>query len=452
MAKGDVTLKLDFQTAEAFQQFQQLKNKLVGMKDGVEQFNQTAAKGGKQVSEVFAAVAGQLGLVTSAAGAATAAIAMAQQAYSNILKQREERANAYVDRARNLDQSLANSGQIGSAPAIREAIKQISTQKINGASFSEQELTNFFGGISSQMGSKISAEDKLSAMKVAADASATSMSNEAAGGVGLNYARFLHQRNRGGFKGTSDIQLENLAYQMQIGSPGGISEQDLLLLSRLDDKDFAAKLIMASGKSDESMRTVNALMEKYKGNPERMKAAILNPRGKDKFILENLKKGMDEIGQLPSIGDEGKKYAAGDFASHSVRAENEVNAFNQDTTASTGEKDSLDEQIKQKQNALFLRNHPTKYAWGMRGNSAISGVWGGGVQETDEDRFLSSEKAPEKLRYRQSMDLSKEEKNELLDAMMAAVDVLKKIEQKTDGSPVAHNNREHMVNNSPGQQ
>lgn len=298
MAKGDVTMKFDAQTAQFVQAVMQARASLEATAD-------TARKTGTEVTKVGDSLrkmgedarksfrdaetdadrlASKIQTVASAAASATSslstmAVAAAGAVASNQQTRIQQRADSFTNRTQALDSALAASGQGYTAGAIRQQLDGINM--IGRRAVDPDEAVKLFANISRSMGSRVSSQQVLNATKVALLGEAGHMDTDAASQLGENYA-YLEKERRpgGGFEGAAQTEIEDYAFALTTGRAGGISDRDRRFLSRAKDKRQAIGMLLAAGQSDESARGLTSIQTMAEEGVD--PARILEIQGYDK--------------------------------------------------------------------------------------------------------------------------------------------------------------------------
>lgn len=371
MAKGDVTLKFDANTAAFVQNIMKAHEAAMAAADSTRKLGESGVTAGERMAESFMHVAKHLGAITTGVGAAVAAIELVKGTAENMLERTQQRAELFVARARSLNQALAAAGQGGETSGIRQQIEGMAGQDINGERFSQKRITEMFAGVSGAMGTKISAADKLAATRVGLEAVTSGMSDEAANQVAINYARL--NRERGGAGGED---LKDQAYTAEIYKPEGFSERDLRFVSRSKNKEQAMRLLFAASQSEESGKALMSLQTHARGDPERIMRMLENPRlapANVRLDVEALRKGMEEVHGFSFAGAVAQN-AGGDAATGLVTGERSTEEYAAETNEMTGLADAKTQYKRSLRKAIYARTHP--YMDMVPGTEKLAGMMG----------------------------------------------------------------------------
>ena len=260
MAKGDVTLKFDAQTAAFVAAINQAREKLEASSDAARKFGDSSAKAGdhaesgfKKAGERAKELAIHMTGIASATDLVEKGFEQVVAAGERFFDRMKERAETLLSEIKDVNSALGASGQGTQAPAVRAALKNITLP--GGTLVNPEERDALYGGISRAVGNKVSAADKVEATQVALEGRIAQLDMAGAQELGANFAQLARERRAGGaFEGYTTNQLADLAYQVTVNKPGCLSDKDLRFFSRATDKGQALQLLFAAAQSDESAR------------------------------------------------------------------------------------------------------------------------------------------------------------------------------------------------------
>lgn len=338
-----------------------------------DKMDSAAAATVKSWENVGKTLAATISVATVAAGA--------MDALNRMQEIREQKASAALGKTQTLDAALAAAGQSNAAPDVRLSLN---------AMINPEEATNRFAAVSRAAGNRISAEEKLKAVEAGNLARAAHMDEAGATEMATNFAQLARQRGKdGGFENYTDEQLAELAHEVTVNAPGGLSDRDLRFISRAGNKKEALQILFASRQSDESARGLSAIQQnaerdfnaveirklhkERRTNPEaerllrlseipkdqRISAILADPslaEPAERLAVENLKRGLGHVPQVQSIREAAD--ITGDMFTKLADRDKEAAAQEQRNIASGGagalRRESLDRLLK----AKFEREHP----------------------------------------------------------------------------------------------
>ncbi len=437
MAKGDVVMKFDGETADFVQKMAKMREEMLRTANATRDLQEKTVSAGDKLKDYFGGLASGLGLVIpSAVEASVKAIHLLAEVGTKVIEEHEKRAEEFIARSRDLRQSLAAAGQAGSMGDVRAAIGAMAQEKIYGKQFSEAQVTSAFTGVSNASGAKASVAEKLAATHAALEAQRTGMDETAAGGVGSNLARMLGARDRGeGFAGMGDEELKDYAYRLQVYNPH-MGDADWRFFGRSKDKGQAARLLFASGQSDENARAMLSLQEKA-GDPERLMQMLEHPELAPVHMraqLENLKRGMDNAPAL-SLSGQVKAMDQSDAANQVLGAQSQITSFKQQTAEETESEDAKAVTVRDLRQQIYERQHPYGKYFPL---SRTFSRW----EESDVEsvyRGLHPEAVDRSGGPASGHQLTSEKSIEVLRAML---DTLNDMNRKVEGNPTLSNNKE----------
>lgn len=265
MAKGDVTLRFDGQTAAFVQAIVAAREKLEAAADSARKFGKDAVKAGDEAESGFKKAADSaMELAVSISGVSTATDAMekgieaVKDGFEEYFEKMKQKAEALLGSVEKLNTALGASGQATQAPGVRAALDKITVA--GGRLTSPEQVTGDYSAIKRAVGNRSTAQDTLEATRVAETGRAANLDDEAAQRLGINYAQLARERRPGGaFDGYSNDQLADLAYKVTVNMPMGLSDKDLRFFARSRDKNQALNLLFAAGQSDESSKALLSL-------------------------------------------------------------------------------------------------------------------------------------------------------------------------------------------------
>jgi hypothetical protein len=265
MAKGDVTMVFDADTAKSVQAILQMRDKLISLASTTRDFGDSgpgalnaiadaAAKAGQGISNTLGTVAG---VAISVAGAVEAL----NGTVDNFLDQMDQRADKLLKKTLDLNSSLASAGQGESAPEVRKQLDALAANGVGGVPVDPDVANRMFAAVSNQLGDKISAQQKIEATKTGLFGIGAKLDENAATQLAIDYGKLDAFRKPGmGMEKIGDDQLQEYASQLQAAYPEGIPDQVLRFLSRAKNKDAAMKAAIAAPQVYEGGRAINSVL------------------------------------------------------------------------------------------------------------------------------------------------------------------------------------------------
>lgn len=260
MAKGDVTLRFDAQTAAAVQGILAARNALDAASVKARQFGEDAAKAGENAHgafEKFGDGASEIGIkllgISSGVGLAEKALSTFETAFETYFERMRQKAEILLGNIKAINAGLAGAGQEQAAPAIRARLEKMVT--IGGETVNPKEANAFYGSISRAVGNRVTPEDKLEATKMALLGRVAQMDETGAQELGVNFAQLTRERRPGGaFEGYSNERLGDMAKQVTENIPGGLSDKQMRFFGRSKNKNEALMMLFAAAQSDEAAK------------------------------------------------------------------------------------------------------------------------------------------------------------------------------------------------------
>lgn len=384
MAKGDVTLKFDANTAEYVQQVLKAKDALMATADATRKIGDHADRSGEKVNkmarDIGSSVASSLGLVTSAAGAAGAAVTLGFKAAEEIMDKIAKKAEAARTAVQTLGSAMAAAGTSGQYGAVSQQLGQMANQTVGSAEFSKSELTRVYAALSSKEGFKSTPQEILAGVSAYQKGRAASMNEQAAIEMATKYVHL------------SGLGLQDTAYAAQMY---GFDDGDERVVNRAKDKRAAMMMVLASKRVAEGSKTLQAieaeaalaeedphtLSHEQRIAQRKMKAAMA-ASGKDAFatILEqpellkdekqreavrNIARGAAEIaaGGLPTIEHGIDRTESNRELHEAIVWEKNTQAKNERATASGGGPALTANRISERMQANFGTDHPLMWSY-----------------------------------------------------------------------------------------
>ena len=264
MAKGDVTMTFDADTAQAVQSIMAMRDHLISLANPTRKLGDEAKEAESKYRELFDTIkesaheaAGELGLVTSVAAGVGAAVGAIMEGVEKHMEQVEERAKGLLDRNQSVVQALAASGQQGpgAADRVTDAIShQSGNTYAGGQVFDVAQRTRLFSGISSAVKTSAGVDDKIGAIEDAASGMAGGESEEFAIQRAAN--ALLLKSLAGLSTGEAQRDARDLT-----PDTGLLSEQQTTLMGSMADKGQAVNLIRLLARGGESAKALRPVIE-----------------------------------------------------------------------------------------------------------------------------------------------------------------------------------------------
>lgn len=314
MAKGDVTLRFDANTAAFVQKTLEAKAALDATAKSARDAGQHVAKAGEhwekfgeKASDAFKEIgkhaAGVVGIPLSLASA----LEVATKTIENMMEKTIRKADELAAKTITLDAALAKFGKMGSAPQVTRTLAEMSEKSYAGRHFDDDVVVRQFAQIYSQVGHKTSIAGGMAATEAALKAQAADMSPDDATryGVGVaNLARLM--------PGASMKEVEDLAFKAFANAPDALSDpKNLRFLSRANPKSRGVALgaIEAASQSDESARALTAIQKEIEQQPSRQELGSMSPIERRRY------KAIQEAGgDYQAIFSEPDKYLSSSAA------------------------------------------------------------------------------------------------------------------------------------------
>jgi hypothetical protein len=251
MAKGDVTLKFDAQTAAFVQAVEAAREKIEALGNTAHKTHSAFSKMGEGVTELATKVTG----LYSALGLAEQGMEGLKKGVEEYFKVREERTNTLTAQTQTVNGALAASRQMGSMGEVRQGLEAM--KSIGGMVVNPEDRNKLFASISAAS-PYASAQDKLAATRAALLGESGGMDTATATQLGSTFAVLSRERRKGGaFEGKTDEELQDLAY----AHPEGIEGRNLTFFNRAKDKNQALQLISAASRSGEAAKALIAIQQ-----------------------------------------------------------------------------------------------------------------------------------------------------------------------------------------------
>lgn len=255
MGKGDVTMKFDAETAA----FVQAVNKA---REAMEAGAESGRKLGDSLGSAGERGSKSIGLVVDAVSAAKEGIKLSLEAANNYFEMMERRADKMIEKTRTLNTALAGAGQAAVSPAVRSQLSAIAATDFEGMRFSGKQVTDTFAGISAQLGSRVSAADKIAATRAAMQAQAADISPEQSIGIGTTFGKLARERRAGGaFEGYTDEQLGTMALQLSRVDSAPLSDREMRIFAQSSDKKEAFQMLLAARNSELGARGLATIQD-----------------------------------------------------------------------------------------------------------------------------------------------------------------------------------------------
>lgn len=388
MAKGDVILKFDAQTATFIQNVLKSRQELLAMASDARKMGDDVANAGDKASRAMSktdsaaeALAGKFKSVAGAAALAAAAIATATGAADNFNARQEAKAAEALRKTQTVDSVLAAQGRSSDAPGVRLSLDKYANPT---------EAVNAFVAIGSELGNKISIDDQKKAVETYEAGRVAHLDDAKAIELGKNFGHLARERRPGGgFEGYSDEQLQDMAYKVTVNAPGGLTDRDLRFFARAKDKEQALGVLFAAKQSDENARGLTSiqtaadqdfppeelrrLRREQRENPEAKRMLRLSEIPKDdrlaamlqdpslapqseRLALKNLAEGAKRVPHVDSLRD--VMHAEVDHATYLADQNRQAAAQEAQNLARGATKAETRELTKRLVRAKIEREHP----------------------------------------------------------------------------------------------
>lgn len=322
MAKGDVVMKFDGQTAAFVQATLAAKNAMDAAAEKGRKMGEDVSKGGDKALASLEKVGKKSQQVKTdfiSAGEAmagmAAAAALAGKIVSDRMDEMARKAGLTRDAIQGINFALGASGQISQAPEIRKKLS-----KIGGDIMAPKDVEALFGQVSKAAGSMNTPEEKLRATKAAVGARGAGI--EDVGAFGNTFAQLERQK---GLAGLSDDQLSEVTAHVLKVKPAGLSDKDLRFLQRSPDQMEGLNMLLAGGRSAEGSKALEAfeqsgdleinddLLKKAKHHPKK-----LTEEEKRKLRLNEIPEEDRQGAMLrdPSLVEPSQRRAVANLAAH----------------------------------------------------------------------------------------------------------------------------------------
>lgn len=285
MAKGDVTMKFDAQTAAFVQDVQRAREKMEATADSARKLGDAMGRAGEKAADSSKKIM-ESATSGAVAGAAFGALSVKVGEYLQTIEDRTDRA---VGKIRTLNAALAGAGQATAAPELRNRIEALP------ATVDREKATGMIAAISQNVPT-ISTDDKFSALDAALKGKKTGMSDEKATELGINFAKLAKfRRPGGGFDFAGNEELGAYADVIATEIPGGLSDRQLQFVARSQNKPRAINLLRAAAESAERSKTLTKLQEEAEteidpAEVKRLERERKHPKHRGEFAAEDQRK------------------------------------------------------------------------------------------------------------------------------------------------------------------
>ncbi len=242
MAKGDVVLKFDAQTAAFVANVLKAKDGLDKGADSARKFGEAGVKTGDQFSKGMASVGSSVQSAVAGILGFTSALALMEKAATERLdniKNKAEKMKASVD---SIMGSLATAGRTNEYGRVRSELQGMVTPDAG-----IQELEQIFRQVTTNV-PKATTTQHLAAVKVGARGLGAGRTPESAAALASIHAELTAS---GAYKNAKPEDMASRAERLAIDLPGGLSERQLKALGESDDPDAMLNLIIASTRAHE---------------------------------------------------------------------------------------------------------------------------------------------------------------------------------------------------------
>ena len=383
MAKGDVVMRFDGETADLVQKLLKVRQEIEASADSARHFGEAGDEAGGKMHSAFGR-AGEKAeeLTKKMTGVAVASdliekgFEAAAQTAESFFDRVEQKAQQYKQKMDTLFPALADTGKGGDAGQVREFVENLGSQKIGAMMVSPDAAMASAAAIARAV-PRASTADVERATVVAQGFRATGGSAEVANQVGITYAQLqgidLHGRSAEdvafALRGIDPAELKMLQRGVPVDLIRAARQTDQGgkalggLLSEADEDINVPGLQLQRRKEGRFFSADNARkleLGQYPAGDKRLAALLKDPSlasSETSRLVSLLQRGAGQLGPIPaaqSVIDQ----AAGNPALGEM-----FSANNTDTTLerakATGEKQSFGfmERVKMGQ-ALFEKEHP----------------------------------------------------------------------------------------------
>lgn len=434
MAKGDVTLKFDANTAEFIQKvvaartvLDDTAKKARNAADDFKKAGDHASEFANKASEGVMEIAKLASLPVSIMGA----VDLTLKAVENRIELAQERAKELLSRSATFDTAMYTLGTTRQSRGIRERLGELASKSYGGIKVDDGQVERLFAQIVAQVGPRASVDQFVSATKTALGAiganANTSQAVEAGAGSAVLQSLMPN---------LSEDEADRMSRFMQLNAPGVLQDPKILgAIATSKDKMSAARFFASGYQEFQGAKRIKPITEFVEGRPGMTYEKLLeNPLmlpPKERAVLQSIIEGQNSLRNVGSSDEAMSDAMAGtDEYSRAARVMRNSQTAQEQVLDINASEDTINEAIFTRAKARLKASSPVE--------NFFTPDWVLRAQSRGEDSYLAGA-----LGFEKGGPVDKA-RNEVLDELRALREATEAQTQimRQQGPPLLKNDKE----------
>lgn len=302
MAKGDVVLKFDAQTAEFIQKVMAARSALDETAKTARSTGEAVAKTGDSTKRYTEKMADfTLGLVKLAAVPTTlmGVVELAMQAAERRVQRLEQRADAVAARSSSMSSTVYSLGAEKDRDKINAGIESMAGRKYGQSTFSPATAETLFKAIRTGAGDNADVSRTMAATAEGLRAMGSGADEQQAAELGTGIVNLMSL-----VPGMGAEEAANLSHESLVLAPGLLRDKaSIRLIARAKDRRQMLKMLIAAERAEVPPKTLATIQTDMLRRGRTMEDALQNPNMLPLDQREMMRAISGEMAGLPAVSD-----------------------------------------------------------------------------------------------------------------------------------------------------
>jgi len=362
MAKGDVTLRFDANTAEFIQRVMAARSALDETAKKARETGEAVKKAGdhaddfgRKIAHGVKELAGLLAIPTTVMGG----LELTMQAVERRLALAEARAKALAVRSATWDSAMFALGTTGQSKDIRGQLEELTKSKYSGVKFDAKDVESMFAQVVTSVGPRATPNQFIAATRTALGASGAGANVQQAVQAGSAMAVIQAL-----MPGIGEDEADELARFMQLNAPDVLQNEKILgTIATSKDKMGTARFFASGYQNFQGAKRIKPLSDWVEAHPGMDYEKILaNPSmlpPAERSVLEAIRVGASGLRGAGSREEASRAaIVGGDARRDAYVISRNVDATGDDILEANASQDTINRKIAERASQIYRLEHP----------------------------------------------------------------------------------------------